>query len=67
MLENKREVYKFWLGFLEKVFLLAFASLFIPMFSGKLDLSTKAIILWLVICFLLFVAMFDISLRLWKL
>ena len=35
--ENRKEVYKFWLGFFEKVIVLVFAVVILPTFIGQLQ------------------------------
>ena len=43
------EVYKLWLGFLEKLVLLLLAAIGIPSIAGTVTLSTVIVIAWAVI------------------
>ena len=43
------EVYKLWLGFLEKLILVLLAAVVIPLIAGTVTLSAIAVILWFII------------------
>ncbi len=40
------EVYKLWLGFLEKTFLLILAVVVVPSVIGRIALSTLTVVVW---------------------
>jgi len=50
MMDNKREVLRFWLGFLEKIILIVLVSVLLPLFIGKLDIPFFATWGWGLIC-----------------
>jgi hypothetical protein len=51
--ENKREVYKFWLGFIEKTILVILVSILVPYFIGQLKLPFAATMVWVLISLVL--------------
>lgn len=50
------EVYKLWLGFLEKMFLLLLAVVVVPSIVGTIKLSIHTVVIWGVIGIIIFVA-----------
>ncbi len=67
MLENKRDFYKFWLGFVEKIIIVLLVSILVPLFIGQVEISFLATFIWGVIFFVLIIATVIVSLKLWKL
>jgi len=63
--ENRKDVYKFWLGFCEKFVILLFAAVVIPHIVGQLKYSSELLIIWVAFIFVLFATMTYISRRLW--
>jgi hypothetical protein len=63
--ENRKEVYKFWLGFCEKFVVLLFAAVIIPHLLGQLKYSSVLLIIWIAFILVLFMTMTYISRRLW--
>ncbi len=66
-MENKREFYKFWLGFLEKTFLVFLVSIFVPILIGQLKVSVVAGIILGVLNFVLLLLIVFLSWKLWSL
>jgi hypothetical protein len=65
--ENRKEVYKFWLGFSEKVTLVVLTVVIIPRVIGQLKYSV-ALLIWAFLLVLILISMMTlISLRLWYL
>ncbi len=65
--ENRKEVFKFWLGFFEKIAVLISAVAIIPRVLGQLDYPKLFVLIWtFIICFLLSMMIF-LSYRLWYL
>lgn len=70
MRENKRDVYKFLLGFIEKiflVFLVFLVSIFLPTLIGKLDVPFLISFVLSLIGITLLALIFLISVKLWML
>jgi len=65
--ENRKEVYKFWLGFVEKIAVLISAVIIIPRVVGQLNYSFALVLIWLFVFFLLCSVMMFLSLRIWYL
>jgi hypothetical protein len=65
--ENQKEVYKFWLGFIEKVALLFAGVVFLPQITGQLRYAAGLLILATVIIIAFIAAMFYLSRKLWYL
>jgi hypothetical protein len=63
--ENRKEVYKFWLGFCEKFVVLLFAAVIIPHIVGQLKYSSELLIIRVIFILVLFTTMTYISRRLW--
>jgi len=53
MKENKRDFYKFWLGFIEKTVLVFLVSIFVPMLVGHLEIPASASIVLVLVSFVL--------------
>lgn len=67
MLENKREFYKFWLGFVEKTFLVFLVSIFVPILIGQLRIPFLTAIIWILIVLALLGIAGILSWKLWSL
>jgi L-asparagine transporter-like permease len=65
--ENRKEVYKFWLGFFEKVAVLVFAVVILPTFIGQLQYYPALVIIWISFIFALVAAMIYLSRKQWYL
>jgi len=57
------EVYKLWLGFLEKLVLLLLAAVVIPLIAGTVTLPVFVVILWFIIGAVLVVFYAVLSVR----
>ena len=57
------EVYKLWLGLLEKTFLLILAVVVVPSVVGRIELSTLTVGVWAAIGIIIFVAYASLSLK----
>lgn len=67
MLENKREFYKFWLGFIEKTFLVFLVSIFVPILIGQLKIPFFTTTIWILIALVLLGIAGLLSWKLWSL
>ncbi len=67
MLENKREVYKFWLGFFEKLFLVFVVSIIIPFGVGQLEVPFIVFFSWTLLGLILLVLIAFLSWKFWSL
>lgn len=65
--ESRREAYKFWLGFFEKLFLLLFATTVIPFFIEKTQVPLAFRLVWASICLGLFVGILIFAVKLFRL
>lgn len=65
--ENRKEVYKFWLGFFEKVAVLVFAVVIIPSVIGQLKYPSSLVGLWSGVIFIFLAVMIWLSRNLWYL
>ena len=65
--ENRRESYKFWLGFLEKLFLPLFATIAIPFSIERSEVFLAIRVFWLSLCACLLIIIFALSSKLSKL
>ena len=65
--ENRKDAYKFWLGFFEKITVLVFAVVIMPTFIGQLKYSPALVSVWTGVILLLIAAMIYLSRRLWYL
>jgi len=65
--ENQKEVYKFWLGFLEKIALLFGGVVLLPQITGQLQYSLALMILAMIIIIAFVAAMLYLSRKLWYL
>ncbi len=65
--ENQKEVYKFWLGFLEKVTIVLVTVVIIPRVIGQLKYSAALLILISIVILLLLGTKTFLSRRLWYL
>jgi hypothetical protein len=63
--ENRRDVYKFWLGFFEKATLVLVTVVIIPRFTGQLNYSIEVSIWSTTIFLVLLAVMIYLSFRLW--
>ena len=66
-MDNKPEFYKFWLGFLEKTFLILLASAFIPSLVGQIHLTIVIIGILSVFGLILLFMIVFLSWKLWSL
>ncbi|HEX9655228.1 MAG TPA: hypothetical protein VGA99_16110 [bacterium] len=66
-MENKREFYKFWLGFFEKTLLVVLVSILVPYFIGQLKMPLAVTFIWSSISLLLVTIAFFLSWKLWNL
>ena len=67
MLENKREVYKFWLGFFEKLFLVFIVSIITPFVVGQLEVPFIVFFSWTFLGLILVVLIAFLSWKFWSL
>lgn len=65
--ENRKEVYKFWLRFFEKVTVLVLAVVILPSFIGQLQYYPALVIVWTSFIVVLIAAMIFPSRKLWYL
>lgn len=65
--ENRKEVYKFWLGFIEKLFLVLGTVVIIPRIFGQLKYPVLSLVWVSAVIFVLLAIMSIISHRLWYL
>lgn len=65
--ENQKDVYKFWLGFLEKIALLFGGVVLLPQITGQIQYSLALMILAMIIIVAFIGAMFYLSRKLWYL
>jgi hypothetical protein len=65
--ESRREIYKFWLGFLEKVILLVLATIVIPASIARTEIPFTIRIAWLSLGVVLFIVSLVLSVKLSKL
>ncbi len=65
--ENRKEVYKFWLGFLEKTALVVVTVAILPHVIGQLDYTPSVFALLLSFILILAMIMAYLSRRLWYL
>lgn len=65
--ENQKEVYKFWLGFFEKITVLIFAAVIVPSVIGQFKYPLTLIIGWSGVVLILLVAMLLLSNEIWHL
>jgi hypothetical protein len=65
--ENQKEVYKFWLGFFEKVAVLIFAVAIIPTVIGQLKYPPFLVVVWSGVIFIFLIVMIWLSRNLWYL
>ncbi|MGH7455623.1 MAG: hypothetical protein ACRENG_29985 [bacterium] len=65
--ENRKEVYKFWLGFFEKITVLVFAVVILPTFIGQLQYYPALVVVWTSLIVVLIAAMIFLSRKLWYL
>ena len=66
-MSNKLEVYKFWLGFCEKVVLLLLATIIVPLLVGRISIPVILVFVWSFVCILLILFAAALSVRAWKL
>ena len=66
-MSNKLEVYKFWLGFCEKVVLLLLATIIVPLLVGRISIPVVLVLVWSFVCILLILLAVALSVRVWKL
>jgi len=66
-MSNKLEVYKFWLGFCEKVVLLLLATIIVPLLVGRISIPVVLVFVWSFVCMLLILLAVALSVRVWKL
>ena len=66
-MSNKLEVYKFWLGFCEKVVLLLLATIIVPLLVGRISIPVIVVFVWSFVCILLILFAVALSVRVWKL
>ena len=66
-MSNKLAVYKFWLGFSEKIILLLLATVIIPLVVGRISIPVVVIFVWSFVCILLVLFAAVLSVRVWKL
>jgi len=64
---SRREAYKFWLGFFEKLFLLLFATIVIPFSIGQSNVPIAIAIVWVLLCAGLFIGILALGAKLSKL
>lgn len=65
--ENQKEVYKFWLGFFEKITVLIFAAVIVPSVIGQFKYPLTLIIGWSGVVMVLFIIMLLLSFSIWHL
>ena len=61
MLESKQEVYKFWLGFFEKLFLVFVVSIIIPFVVGQLEVPFIVFFSWALLGLILLILIAFLS------
>ncbi len=64
---NRKEVYKFWLGFVEKLTLVIITVAILPNMSGQLNYGFRLLVVWASAIFILAGSMAYLSRRLWYL
>ncbi|MDZ7290389.1 MAG: hypothetical protein ONB44_11810 [candidate division KSB1 bacterium] len=65
--ENQKEVYKFWLGFIEKIALLLGGVVLLPQITGQIQYAFALMVLAILSILALIVIMIYISRKLWYL
>lgn len=65
--ENRKEVYKFWLGFFEKVTLIVVTVAIIPFMVGQLSYVFAVLAILVSFIFVLIIAMAYLSRKIWYL
>lgn len=65
--ENQKEVYKFWLGFFEKITVLIVAAVIVPSIVGQLSFPFTLAIGWTGVVLVLLVIMSLLSYSIWHL
>ncbi|MGH7598710.1 MAG: hypothetical protein ACREOI_20335 [bacterium] len=65
--ENRKEVYRFWLGFFEKTTLILITVVVVPLVIGQLKYSNGLLILTTIIVLAFITVMIYLSRRLWYL
>lgn len=65
--DNQKEVYKFWLGFFEKITVLIFAAVIVPSVIGQFKYPLTLIIGWSGVVLVLFVILSLLSYSIWHL
>ena len=65
--ENQKDVYKFWLGFFEKVAVLVFAVVIIPTVIGQLKYPPSLVVVWSGVILIFLTVMIWLSRNLWYL
>ena len=65
--EHRKEVYKFWLGFFEKITLVLVTVVVVPLVIGQLKYSNGLLILTTIIALAFITVMIYLSRRLWYL
>ena len=66
-MSNRLEVYKFWLGFCEKVVLLLLATIIVPLLVGRISIPVVLVLVWSFVCIFLILLAVALSVRVWKL
>jgi len=66
-MSNRLEVYKFWLGFCEKVVLLFLATIIVPLLVGRISIPVVLVLVWSFVCIFLILLAVVLSVRVWKL
>lgn len=64
---SRREAYKFWLGFCEKIVLLMLATIIIPWSIGQSEISREIRLWWVLFCAGLVAGIIVVSIKLYKL
>ena len=67
LFENQREVYRFWLGFFEKLALLLGGVVFLPQVTGQIKYALALLILTTGIILVVIAIMIYLSRKLWYL
>jgi hypothetical protein len=65
--ENRKEVYRFWLGFLEKATVVLFTIVVVPLVIGQLEYSTLLLLLTTVVILVFMTSMLYLSQKIWYL
>lgn len=65
--ENRKEVYKFWLGVFEKIALILVTVVILPYIIGQLQYPPLVLILSMAVILFLFVVMLFIGRKIWYL